>query len=303
MNDLHFLLPAFVSQDQLAPEFDASFYRLVQIDLKRMTPAQLADHYEEYGRGEGRLATPAAHRSGFLAQIPPQGVGLEIGPGVEPTLTGDGVRYFDVQDKAGLVARAASDGYPTERCPDIDYVSPLGDLSVVTDQFDYVFSSHCIEHQPDLARHLQGVARLLHPNGRYYIIIPDKRYCFDALLPESTLDEVLVAHAEGRTVHTIANIYNHYALTTHNDILRHWYGDSQDPRLDVRHAREMEAAQAIANANGGYIDVHAWQFTPSSFRTIINGLAERNLCPFLIERIYDSTFGSNEFCVVLTRRD
>ena len=63
----------------------------------------------------------------------------------------------------------------------IDYVSSDGNLNIIKDKFDYVLSSHCVEHQPDLILHFKNVEKLLKKQGYYFLIIPDKRYCFDAL--------------------------------------------------------------------------------------------------------------------------
>ena len=301
MNDLYRLLFAFVSAHHLAVEFDQRFYQLVQDDLAGMSDAELANHYEDHGRNEGRMATPGAHRYGFVAQIPPNGLTLEIGPAVRPVLLGPNIRYFDIADQAGLVARAKIEGYPADDCPVIHYFSPIGDLSVVPDKFEGVFSSHCIEHQPDLVKHLDDVANLLKPGGLYHLIIPDKRYCFDALLIESTIEEVVAAHKERRVRHSREKVIEHYTKTTHNDALRHWKGDSKDPRIGEMRERKRiaELKYEEAKTTDGYVDVHAWQFTPSSFRTIINALNQQGLCRLAVERVYDTVHNRHEFCAVL----
>lgn len=302
-NDLYNLLPAVVTPGILTPEFDVTFYRRVQDDLAGLDDDSLVHHYEECGRSEGRIATPAAHRCGFLAQIPTDAAMLEIGPAVRPSLYGDHVRYFDITDRDGLIARAVADGYPTGNAPPaVHYISPVGDLSVVDAVFDGVFSSHCIEHQPDLVAHLQGVARILKPNGRYFLIVPDKRYCFDALLRASTLDEVREAHAERRRVHTTKSVFEHAVLTTHNDPEAHWAGNSGDPHPDKRQERAASAAHCLYEAKGGYIDVHAWQFTPESFRAVMTDLREDG-SEFEVERVYATVRGRNEFCAVLRKAE
>ena len=92
-----------------------------------------------------------------------------------------------------------------------------------------VFSSHCIEHQPDLVRHLQEVANLLEPDGAYFLLIPNKLYCFDHFIAETSVADVMLAHHLGHRVHTLASVIEHRALTTHNDPSRHWLGDHADP--------------------------------------------------------------------------
>lgn len=150
VNDFTWMLRFAVTPGEVAPESDWEFYRETHLDLRHFDAAGLAAHYSEWGRNEGRMASPAAHRAGFIAQILTDSV-LEIGPAVRPSLAGPGVKYFDIEDRAGLIAKAVAHGYPTDHSVDIDFCSPTGDLSVVNEQFAAVFSSHCVEHQPDLA--------------------------------------------------------------------------------------------------------------------------------------------------------
>jgi SAM-dependent methyltransferase len=284
----------------LPPEFDPHVYRSRHRDLKRFDDAALIDHYERYGRREGRLASDAIPRANFVALLPKDGPVLEIGPFSHPAATGANVRYLDIMDRAGLARRATSIGLPVESIPEIDYVSPSGDLGVVTDKMQAVVSSHCIEHQPDLIKHLQQVEAILADGGHYFVVVPDKRYCFDHYLPESTIAGVLEAHHAGRTVHTLASVIEHRALTTHNDPARHWRGDNGSPLGDLEHIRGAIAEHAAAA--GGYIDVHAWQFTPGAFREILRTLHALSLTTLAPLRVYDTPYGSNEFYAVLGRQ-
>ena len=301
MANLFRILPCLINGKDLPPELDLAFYRLVHDDLAAFDDETLTAHFEAYGRAEGRLASPAAHRYGFMALVPADGDVLEIGPFTKPCVRGPRVRYFDVLDQAGLRERAALHGQPTETCPAIDFVSPIGDLSVVEGTYDAVVSSHCIEHQPDLVAHLRAVERLLRPGGRYLMMVPDRRYCFDALLPDSTVADVEEAHAEGRRVHAWRSVMEHRALTTHNDTGRHWAGDSADPGAHLRGDREVAARAEYEAAAGAYIDVHAWQFTPRSFKAVMTALADRGLTRLRCVRSYDTVHGCNEFAAVLAR--
>jgi len=283
------------------PEFDPQFYKKYHPDLKHLNERQLVEHYEQFGRAEGRRATSAVPRDNFLKLLP-NGSILEIGPFAQPCCHGRNVKYFDVQDKAGLVERAKKHKeLKPKKIPEIDFVSPDGDLSIVDAKFDIVFSSHCIEHQPDLIRHLKQVENILADHGRYFVIVPDKRYCFDHYLPESTIAEVLQAHVEQRTRHTLANVIAHYALTTHNEPARHWRSDNGEPPTDVERIRN--AIDIYEKANGSYIDVHALFFTPQSFKNIIallNKLGHTKLKP---ARVYNTPVEWNEFCAILELTD
>jgi hypothetical protein len=149
-------------------------------------------------------------------------------------------------------------------------------------------------------RHLNQVADLLKPNGRYYLLVPDHRYCFDHYLLPSTVAQVLGAHLENRKVHTLSSVVEHRALTTHNDPARHWAGDHGDPK-ENRAGRIASAIQEINDANGAYIDVHAWYFTPQSFRQIITDLSATRHIPFSVQTMFPTRPNSNEFWTILQK--
>ncbi|MCV3210528.1 class I SAM-dependent methyltransferase [Mesorhizobium sp. YC-39] len=287
----------------LPAEFDPQFYAATYGDLRGRDARQLRAHYEAYGRAEGRIASPAARRSDFLQLVPTTGPVLEIGPFYAPCIRGRNVSYFDVLDRQALTRRAAKLGRRTDSVPEINYVDSRGDLSVVKDTFAAVVSSHCIEHQPDLVHHLLQVAAVLAPGGRYFLLIPNKLYCFDHFIAESTIAGVLDAHYAKRRVHSLQSVVEHRALTTHNVPTRHWAGDHADLGYMQSIAKKATAALAEYEAAGGdYIDVHAWQFIPESFRQIAQCLVDLGLSDLRPERIYDSPRDCNEFAAVLRKQ-
>lgn len=247
-------------------------------------------------RREG-LAAPTT-RAAFLRQVPLTSA-LEIGPFNNPTIAGPGVAYFDVLDADGLRARAGTIGYDAARIPSrIDFVSPVGDLDVVDRRFQAALSSHAIEHQPDLIGHLKKVSRLIEPGGSYSLIVPDRRYTFDQSRPETQLSQVEAAHRERRRVHVAESILATRLQTTHNNPFRHWLGRHGVPTPDA-------ALTAAANdevrraADGEYIDVHAWTFSPESFRRIVAATsAATGLSPAVV---HDTAFGDLEFFAVLRK--
>lgn len=78
-----------------------------------------------------------------------RGTGLDIGCGPDPILPG--VRAFDVGD---------------------------GDANEITayvsDSFDFVFSSHCLEHMHDPRHALRQWWQLVKPGGHLIVIVPDE---------------------------------------------------------------------------------------------------------------------------------
>lgn len=283
--------------DNFPPEFDPAFYRAAYSDLSEYSDEDLRLHYETYGRHEGRCASPAVPRNNFLSFIAKYENALEIGPFNRPVLSGPIVKYFDVLPTDQLKTRAINIGENPEKVPAIDFVYKSGSLKEVPPGFDVVVSSHCIEHQPDLVRHLCEVERLLCSGGCYCLIIPDCRYCFDHFLTPSNIANVLDAHYEKRERHTLASVIEHRALTCHNEPHRHWIKDSGAPNLSAQTVKN--AIREWEDAHGQYIDVHAWQFAPHTFRQIVSLLNELGFMRLEAARVYDTPFGECEFCAVL----
>lgn len=283
-------------------QFDPTFYRRTYPELATFSERNLVRHFIRYGQAEGRLGSYHANRKNFIELLAGEERVLEIGPFTNPTIVGDNVKYFDVLNSEQLARRAAAVGYVIKAEPTIHYVHPDGDLSVVDEKFSCVFSSHCIEHQPDLIRHLKQVENLIGPEGKYYLIVPDKRYCFDRLLVESELEDILEAHKEKRTRHSLKTIIEHRAFTTHNDSLRHWVGDHKD--ADYESGRECRVSAAIQEydaSEGVYIDAHAWRFTPCSFLHVMISLYDLRYTALKPVKVFNTQLGYLDFCAVLEK--
>lgn len=277
------------------PTIDPDTYRASDPALGKLDDEAAIAHYRAHGREKGVVASPLALRENLLLFIEDDIPLLEIGPFCRPLKRGPKVEYLDVLDAAQLRVRAGENaaGVP-------DLIHHVGDLDVVDRTYDAVLSRHAIEHQPDLVHHLQQVERVLNPGGGYFLIIPDKRYCFDHFIAESTIADVLQAHHERRRTHTLKSVIEHRALTVHNEHRRHWAGEHGDPERN-RTARVKAALKDYAEADGGYVDVHAWYFTPPAFRSIITTLRELDLIGLEIGGIYHPARDRNEFCAILKK--
>lgn len=240
-------------------------------------------------------------RDQFVPILQNFGRALEIGPFDRPLLKQSSAKFFDVLSTDELRKRATELGKNPKRVPNIDFVSPDADLWHINETFELIASSHAIEHQPDLVEHLRQVERLLAPGGVYALIIPDCRYCFDHFLPPSHIGDVIEAAFARRTRHGLSSIIEHRALTTHNVPLRHWDGDHGNPVTNLRFV--LDAIREWQESNGKYIDVHAWQFTPQSFRVLIDALYDMGFIGLKPCRVYETPFGSDEFCAVIERRE
>lgn len=282
------------------PTIDPDTYRANDPAVGKLDDEAAVAHYLSQGREKGVVASPLALRENLLLFIPDDCSLLEIGPFNQPLKRGAKVEYLDVLDAEHLRVRAAHTGRDPAGVPET--IHHVGDLDVVDRRYDAVLSSHAIEHQPDLVRHLQQVERILDPGGSYFLIVPDKRFCFDHFIPESTIADVLQAHHEKRRTHTLKSVIEHRALTVHNQHQRHWAGEHGNPGRN-RTERVRAALAEYEAAAGGYIDVHAWYFTPQSFRSIVATLGELGLIGLEVAGVYDTARDRNEFCAILIRPD
>jgi SAM-dependent methyltransferase len=283
-------------------EFEPEAYREQLPGFEDAATDDLVEHYNEVGKALGLPGNRLTHRSQFAALVPGDVLALEIGPFGSPVLAGANVRYCDVLDTEQLRRRAPEHGVDPTRVPAIDFVMKNCSLDDIPVQFDAILSSHAIEHQPDLVAHLQQVERRLAKGGRYFVLAPDKRYCFDRTMQASTIAEVLQAHSDRRELHTLRSVIEHHACKTHNDPHLHWrepqHAVVESLPVDVEHVRR--ALREHAEAGDTYIDVHSWYFTPDSFRQIVGLLNELDLTRLKVERLYRTRRNSVEFWAVLS---
>lgn len=282
-------------------EFDPAIYRLKNPDLSHMSDDKLVLHYNNYGKTEGRICSRVENRS-FASELLSQFSScLEIGPFDCPVIKGSNVEYFDVLDQQGLYDRAVTIGRTGNltNIPFIKHISDTGDLTIINNKYDLVLSCHSIEHQIDFIQHLKDVEKILLSGGYYAVLLPDKRYCFDHFIRETTIADVLQYHFNKTSFHTVKSVIEHRALTCHNDTVRHWANDHGN-----RVVNSANVLAAINEYNTGmetnnYVDVHALQFTPDSFKEIINLLNELGYVQLKVDKIYPTLLNSCEFYVIL----
>jgi hypothetical protein len=226
---------------------------------------------------------------------------LEIGPLNNPLITSDNCKYFDLLDTNSLKRKAIANNLDPRTVPQINFHEPNGDLSVVKEKFESIVSAHVIEHQPDLIRHLKQVSDLCQSIGsRYWMIVPDKRFCFDHFIPESRISEIIREHDLNTKKPSKFKVLEHLALTTHNDALRHWRGDHGTFGENLE-SRWTIGLKHIQDTNDKYIDAHCWQFSPESFSYLIDMLFRLGYIDFECKQIIPTAVYELEFFAVLEK--
>lgn len=282
-------------------KIDYNFYRNSQIAFNEFSDQQILEHYANFGYSEGRISSPQALRENFF-NIKNEKV-LEIGPFTNPICSGKNVKYFDVLSYSDLRNRAQNLKLNTNNIPYINFISKNGDLDSISETFDIIISSHNLEHQVNLIKHLNQASKLLNPGGSYKMIVPDCAYCFDANIYPSMISEVIMAYFEKKKNHSIDKIIEHRALTTSNDSLKHW----EDKKLGLKRyelinvERIKFAIEEFRRANGNYIDVHSWQFRPHTLSDILISLIELKMINYKKVNCYGTVYGRNGFCIEILK--
>ena len=294
------------SSDDPPVSFDPQIYRSLHPDLATFTDDQLAKHYRRHGKAEGRLSHAVADRQSFI-NLAGSSRALEIGPYDRPLLTGPNVRYADIFSTEQLRDKAKQENLRPEGVPQIDWVVQPTDLSPIDQTFDVVISSHAVEHQPNLVAHLRQVSNLLNPGGRYLLLVPDYRYCFDHFKTPSTIADVLDAYCRGDGRHAPRSLVQSRLLMTHNDSVRHWNGDHGESEINPefpgvdRIGLLQIALDEIQNKPHALRNEHAWMFHPDNFESIINDLVALELFDLHLERLYPTIYQAIEFWAILRK--
>ena len=283
---------------------DEIFYKNNNPDLKNLTSYDLKNHYFNFGYFEGRPSSEIALKQNFVnllnVEVDKKSI-LEISPFTNPLILGKNVKYAEILSKDKLIKRATELKLEINKIPNIDYIISSSSLESITEKFNIIFSSHTIEHQPDLITHLNEVSSKLLDGGVYALIVPNAKYCFDASLPLSKISDVINAFFDKRKIHTVGSVIEHRALTTHNDPYRHWSEKKSILYNLVKVDKISSALEEFKNSLNKYIDVHAFQFDPLSFSDILNTLIKLKLINFSTVEVNGPVYGSFDFTLMLKK--
>lgn len=245
----------------------------------------------------------------LLANIRKDGPGVEIGPAFRPVAPrgkGFNVTIIDHADRAQLIAKYKSQGIDCSRIEEVDYIwngEPYVDLLGKQQAFDWVIASHVIEHATDLIGFLKDCESILASTGSLSLAIPDKRFCFDRFRPKTGLARVIDAHRNPGNIHSEGTVAEYYLNVVRRGEAIAWA--NTDENIDdlfafVHTDSEARNAVEITRCGNQYLDVHAWTFTPNSFRVLVHDLRHLGFIK-LHEKAFHDTVG-HEFFITLSKQ-
>ena len=245
-------------------------------------------------------------KSSLLSLFEPVGPGLEIGPSFNPLLPkSEGYEVEILDHLPADQLRTKYSGVPgADRIEEVDYVwtgEALSELIGAVSRYSYIVASHVIEHTTDLLGFLVECEKLLRPEGVLVLTVPDKRFGFDVLRPCTSVGDILQAHVERKSTHAPGKIFDEVAYNVLRAGQLAW---SRSANGELRFFASLQSAKAAfeaAQASDSFVDIHAWQFTPSTFRLVVSDL---NACGFLALREGAFLEGdAPEFYIVLSRAE
>ncbi|MEJ5019072.1 methyltransferase domain-containing protein [Ochrobactrum vermis] len=229
--------------------------------------------------------------------------GIEIGASYAPILPkrdGFNTLVIDHTDTQSLRLKYNNIGVDTSRLETVDAIDDGGEFSeldLTGEGFDFIVASHVFEHLTDPIHFLQRCERALKPDGKVYLLVPDRRYTFDYLRPSTTAGHMLAAYLAEQKRHGTAVLFDHHASNATRGGVQVWM---EGHKGDFAFAGTPSAGYASATStNDEYVDCHAWVFTPSSFRLAMQDLHSAGVLGFK-EELFHPSFGC-EFFVVLSR--
>lgn len=222
----------------------------------------------------------------LLYSLDRNGVGVEIGPSHRPVAAksdGFNVHIIDHLDGSGLREKYKDHNIELDKIEEVDFVwagQSYIELTGNEKYYDWVIASHVIEHSPDLISFLLDCDDILKDGGVVSLAIPDARYCFDHFRPISGIATIIDAYEQKRKIHSVGSVAEYITHVVSKGGVIAWHPEYPG-EYEFLHSYELaKTVMDSARSSSTYIDLHAWCFTPSSFRLMIHDLNQLGYIPF-----------------------
>lgn len=162
-----------------------------------------------------KLIKPAKPQGSPLATKLLRGLkGLEIGGSAHNAFYLD-TKNVDFTDSLDTIYKLDEKRLCGKAMP-VDIVAPGDNLPVPDNSYDFVISSHVLEHFFDPIRTLLEWYRVIKNGGYIFMIIPHKERTFDKDRPRTTLRELIQRHENGLIGD---DTHEHYSVWITEDVV------------------------------------------------------------------------------------
>jgi Methyltransferase domain len=213
-----------------------------------------------------------------LRMIDKKKIGLEIGPShnpLAPKKKGFNVHIIDHMNKEQLIEKYTRHNVDLDSIEEVDFIwngQSYAQLTGKTNYYNWIIASHVIEHTPDLITFLKQCEEVLNEDGILSLAIPDIRFHFDYFRPITGISKVIDAYFGKNVIHTAGTAVEYHINCSVRGGQIAW-AEGNVEEFALLYSREVaynEMQKVIKQ--GEYLDIHAWSFTPTSFRLMIQDL-------------------------------
>lgn len=187
-----------------------------------------------------------------------KGTGIEIGALDKPLGLNANVIFLDRNSTQELKQFYADDPRAA-RIRQVQIVWKGNKYPFLDDSaFDFVANSHVLEHVANPARQIEEWIRIIQPGGFLYMIVPDKRYCFDRRREVTTVSHLMDDYESNIEIVNIEH-YHDYIINTNGED-------------GIKRDTSEEYTQKCYDQQ---ISIHVHTFTAESFHDFLKTLSQR----------------------------
>lgn len=240
-----------------------------------------------------------------LYKIDKNTIGVEIGPSHRPLAAkkdGFQVHIIDHMSKDELIKKYADHNVELNNIEEVDFIwkgQSYVELTQNSNYYNWIIASHVIEHTPDMISFLNQCDDILKEDGVLSLVIPDSRFCFDYFRPITGISKILDAFYNRHLIHTAGTAVEYFLNFTKRENHICWFeGFNGAFSLEFSKDDAFNQMQTVL-LQKAYLDLHAWSFTPTSFRLLIQDLYDLGLIFFKEVAFFPSS--GCEFYITLGR--
>lgn len=212
------------------------------------------------------------------------------------------VYYLDIMTTEELKEHYKNEKHIVDTILPVDFVlkdNYENTFKEVDIEFDYVCSSHVLEHIPNPIDYLLDISKILSAHGKLCMLVPDKDFTFDHFRENSSFADWFDVYTRGEEINTPRRVLDHLSGYVDENIPANYWNKrvTKYPKPYVEGCLEIYS-KYVNDFDNNYFNGHYWVFTDKSFLKILIYLYEFNLIPYKLVDFYPTAFNDNTFGVI-----